>query len=75
MASQTIDAVYENGVLRPVEPLPLVDGVRVGLILTAPTGPLTDENVAAMMRLGQKCSDGLTEAQLEAFDAGADLTN
>ncbi len=72
MTSKIFDAIYENGVFRPVEPLPLVNGLRVGLSLSPPTGPLSDTNVEAVMRLGQKCFEGLTEEESTALAAGLD---
>ena len=70
MTSKTFDAIYENGVFRPVEPLPLVNGLRVGLMLMPPAGPLNEENMQAMMQLGQKCCEGLTEEESAALEAG-----
>jgi len=61
----TFDAVYENGVFRPLEPLPLVDGLRVGLTMGPPEGPLTPEQVEAEFRLLDKMNEGLTEEEIE----------
>jgi predicted DNA-binding antitoxin AbrB/MazE fold protein len=35
--TQTIKATYENGVLKPKEPLALVEGTEVELTITTPT--------------------------------------
>jgi predicted DNA-binding antitoxin AbrB/MazE fold protein len=37
--SKQIDAIYENGVLRPAEPLDLKPNTRVRLTIESPTGP------------------------------------
>ncbi len=37
-----LDAVYENGVLRPLEPLELEEHQRVTVIVTAIAGPSSD---------------------------------
>jgi predicted DNA-binding antitoxin AbrB/MazE fold protein len=70
ITNKTFDAIYENGVFRPVEPLPLVNGLRVGLSLSPPNGPLSDANVEAMMRLGAKCFEELSEKESAALEAG-----
>ena len=36
----TIEAVYENGVLRPVEPLPWKDGERVRVAVSSLDSPI-----------------------------------
>ena len=38
MATNHVDAVYENGVLRPLEPLPLEDHQRVRLTVSSVSG-------------------------------------
>ncbi len=62
---QTFDAIYENGVFRPVEGVPLVDGMRVGLTLGPSEGPLTPEQIEAELRLLDKMNEGLTEEEIE----------
>jgi predicted DNA-binding antitoxin AbrB/MazE fold protein len=36
----TVEAVYENGVLKPAEPLPLKDGERVRVAVSSLDSPL-----------------------------------
>jgi predicted DNA-binding antitoxin AbrB/MazE fold protein len=36
----TVEAVYENGVLRPAQPLPLKDGERVRVAVSSLDSPL-----------------------------------
>jgi predicted DNA-binding antitoxin AbrB/MazE fold protein len=36
MVQQVVDAVYENGVLRPLEPLDLMDSQRVRITVATP---------------------------------------
>jgi predicted DNA-binding antitoxin AbrB/MazE fold protein len=47
--TQTTTAVYENGVLRPVQPLALADGATVQLTVSTPARP-GDEELIAMMK-------------------------
>ena len=35
-----VEAVYENGVLKPSEPLPWKDGARVRLAISSPDSPI-----------------------------------
>ncbi len=67
--AQSFDAIYEDGVLRPLEPLNLVDGLRVRVTLSPPTGPLTEEQVQASLRLGQKTYEGLSDEEIDALEA------
>jgi predicted DNA-binding antitoxin AbrB/MazE fold protein len=48
-----VEATYENGVLKPVRPLPFKEHERVQITVvrtTAPTGAATDEDAEAMVR-------------------------
>ncbi len=38
----TVEAIYENGVLKPAQPLPLQEHVRVHLTIHAGSSPLVD---------------------------------
>jgi predicted DNA-binding antitoxin AbrB/MazE fold protein len=67
--SDSFDAVYENGVFRPLESVDLVDGLRVRLTMSHPAGPLTDEQVQALIRLGQRVYEGLSDAQIAEIEA------
>ena len=65
-----VDALYENGVLRPVSPLPLRSGERVAVIVVRRADP-SRWNVA---RLGAHDpeDDGLAEAGLGDWSAALD---
>jgi predicted DNA-binding antitoxin AbrB/MazE fold protein len=65
----SFDAVYENGVFRPLEPVHLVDGVRLHLTLSPPVGRLTEEQVQAMLRQGQKVFEGFTDEEMAEIEA------
>lgn len=45
--SKQIEAVYENGVLRPVEPIELLEGEHIHLILIIPDAENIDPNGVA----------------------------
>ncbi len=40
MMTVTIEAIYENGVLKPLQPLPWKEGERVQLVVREPSSPL-----------------------------------
>ncbi len=61
--AESFDAVYENGVLRPLGPVHFVDGLSVHLTVSPPAGPLTKEQVQALLRLGQKVYEGLPDEE------------
>lgn len=64
-----VDALYENGLLRPVSPLPLRSGERVTVIVVR-RGDATRWNVA---RLGAHGDDlALAEAGLDEWAAALD---
>jgi len=65
----SFDAVYENGVFKPLEPVDLVNGLRVHITLSAPEGPLTKEQIQGMLRLGQRAYEGLTEENIQEIEA------
>jgi predicted DNA-binding antitoxin AbrB/MazE fold protein len=64
--SKIVEAVYENGVFRPLEPVALVEGehVRVHLPEFAPN---LNERLAALDAFEQ-ASEDLTEEPWELFD-------
>ena len=64
--SKIVEAVYENGIFRPLEPVALVDGdhVQVHLPELTSTPP---ERLAALDAFEQECEE-LTEAQWQVFD-------
>ncbi len=66
---KSFDAVYENGVFTPLEPISLVDGLRVHLTISPPAGPLSKDQIQAMLRLGQSVLEGLTEEEVAEIEA------
>jgi predicted DNA-binding antitoxin AbrB/MazE fold protein len=49
--SVTVEAIFENGILRPVQPLPLAPQQRVTVTVQLPTAaPVWPEDVAAIYR-------------------------
>jgi predicted DNA-binding antitoxin AbrB/MazE fold protein len=66
--ADSFDAVYENGVFRPLEPVDLVDGLRVHITLSHAVGPLTEDQVQAMLRLGERVYEGLSEEEIAEIE-------
>ena len=64
--SKSIEAVYEKGVFRPLEPVSLVEGERVHVLLPDLT-PDQQERLAALDTFDQEM-EALTEAEWRAFD-------
>ena len=64
--SKIVEAVYENGVFRPLEPVVLVEGEHVRVHLPELT-PTQQERLAALDAFEQE-SEELTEAQWQVFD-------
>jgi predicted DNA-binding antitoxin AbrB/MazE fold protein len=65
----SFDAVYENGAFKPLEPVPLVEGVRVRLTISPPAGPLTEEQARASLRLGQRVLEGFSDQEMAEIEA------
>ena len=68
MAPEIIDAVFENGVFKLVEPYELENGMRVGLRIGPPKGPLTREQAEAMQRFGHRVYEGMTEDEITSLE-------
>ncbi len=64
--SKIVEAVYENGVFRPLEPVALVEGEHVRVHVPELT-PNQQERLAALDAFAQESAD-LTEAQWHVFD-------
>ena len=45
----TVDAIYENGVFRPVDPIALEEGTRVQVVVDKPVGPADPRTVARLL--------------------------
>jgi predicted DNA-binding antitoxin AbrB/MazE fold protein len=44
-----IEAIYENGIIRPLQPLDLPEGARVNLIITTHEQPKANGNAAEIL--------------------------
>jgi len=64
--SKTIEAVYENGVFRPLEPVPLPDGEHVQV--TVPEAPIEIQRRLAALEAFESAFENLTEEQWRLFD-------
>ena len=63
----TVEAIFEDGVLRPVQPLPLTPRQRVTLTVQVPRDPVTwPEEVAAIYQEIAEEDRRLAEAMLPA---------
>jgi predicted DNA-binding antitoxin AbrB/MazE fold protein len=79
--SLTIEATYENGILKPLQPISLPNGTHVSIVVTpivvtphtaATTSKSPAEILAEIAALPTEGMDAETEAWLEA-DLGGDL--
>jgi predicted DNA-binding antitoxin AbrB/MazE fold protein len=57
---QQVDAVYENGLLRPLEPLDLLDSQRVRITVTTPEPGRSKRDMKLLERVRAEVA-GLTE--------------
>lgn len=57
---QQVDAVYENGLLRPLEPLDLLDSQRVRITVTTPEPSRSKRDMKLLERVRAEVA-GLTE--------------
>jgi len=68
---ETIDAIYENGVFRPIKRPNVLDGLKVRLEIEK----LSESNVEDMLELAAQVYNGLSNEQIDeieqtAFDRG-----
>ena len=47
--TKEIEAIYEQGMIRPLEPLELPEGTRLDLIVTTHEQPKTNDNAAEIL--------------------------
>jgi predicted DNA-binding antitoxin AbrB/MazE fold protein len=61
--ARTIEAVYENGVFKPLAAVALPDGFRVHIYLPVEpnAAPKTPEEVAELIRLAHSVFEGLSD--------------
>jgi predicted DNA-binding antitoxin AbrB/MazE fold protein len=63
--SKTIEAVYENGVFRPVEPIKLEEGQRVQVYIPWVPDQVTAEEVEQSIRELQEAFSDMTDEEWE----------
>ena len=67
MATRTLEAIYEQGVLRPLTPLVLDEGEKVHVTVESKARPNSDaglKSLAALMRV----YEGWSEAEIAEFE-------
>ena len=67
---QTVDAVFENGVLRPLSELPLTHGQQVRITVEPKTQrpiPSVDQT-ARVLELARKVYEGLTAEEIDEIE-------
>ena len=64
--SKIIEAVYENGVFRPLEPVILPDGEHVQV--QVPEGPPTQHERLAALEAFEAMGEELTKEQWDVFE-------
>lgn len=69
--ARTIEAVYENGVFKPLESVQLEEGQRVQVYLPYEpgSGPTTPEEVADMIRLAHSVFEGLSDQDIAEIES------
>jgi len=60
----TLDAVFENGLLRPLEHLHLPNGVKVRIVVEQPVDCGADE----ILNLARRVYQDLTEEEIDAIE-------
>ncbi len=67
MTTQTLDAVFNNGVFRPITPVSIYEGQKVRLSIE--TTPLSDElSSDDILKLATSVYDGLSEQQINEIE-------
>jgi predicted DNA-binding antitoxin AbrB/MazE fold protein len=66
---KTFAAVYEKGVLRPLEPLALAESQRVSLTIEEASVDLTDDQVLDQELLNSLACENLSDVSLEEVQA------
>ena len=64
--SKIIEAVYENGVFRPLEPVVLLEGEHVQV--RVPEGPPTQHERLAALEAFEAMGEELTKEQWDVFE-------
>jgi predicted DNA-binding antitoxin AbrB/MazE fold protein len=69
--TQTIDAVFENGVLKPLEDLHFTDGQQVRITVEMKKKPSADANAgqtARVLELAAKVYEGLSAQEIDEIE-------
>ncbi len=61
---ETLDAIYKNGVFRPLKPPTMLDGLKVRLVVETPPESSTED----LLGLAAKVYDGLSDEQIEEIE-------
>lgn len=70
MTAQTIEAIYEDGVFKPLQPIPdLAEHERVRLVVKPLSKSVSLQQVKAMLELAFATYEGLTKEQIEQIEA------
>ena len=67
MATRTLEAVYEHGVLRPLTPLHLQEGETVAVTVESKAQPNSDRGLRSLEILTHVL-DGLSEEEIAEFE-------
>jgi predicted DNA-binding antitoxin AbrB/MazE fold protein len=68
--TRTVEAVYENGVFRPLQPVELAEGQRVQVTLPLPpAGPISPEKARELLREAQQVYEGLTDEEIAEIES------
>jgi predicted DNA-binding antitoxin AbrB/MazE fold protein len=69
--ARTIEAVYENGVFKPLQPVELDEWQRVQVYLPfeGKRGPASPEEVDEIMRQAHEVYEGLSDEDIAAIEA------
>ncbi len=65
--TKTIDAIYENGVLRPLEPIDIKEHTKVRITLEIETE--RRKKIEEILELARKSYEGLSEEQLAVVES------
>jgi predicted DNA-binding antitoxin AbrB/MazE fold protein len=67
--AKTIEAVYENGVFKPLEPVTLPEGQRVQVTLPFLPTPVSQEEAQALLQQTEQLFAGLSEKEIAEVEA------
>ncbi len=65
--TRTIDAIYENGVLRPLEPIDIKEHTKVRITIEVKAE--RKKKIEEILELARKSYEGLSEEQLSILES------